>query len=260
MGATKCSSKNPATCRYHGHAQIAIIKEQQRAAEASKDFASYYAATKALEELANTEDKENFSNKVKEGVLNSVASPMPLYPNKIPSPKLKLGSNGEWFSSSNSPAISEGSYAPDYLHTIDSWDNEAVYVKADLHTLSDLPQDIRVQANRPLTDNEIRQVSQLASGLHSEIFGAKEFDTFVDRDGQASVSLTVDNARKEYGNKEGYAEYSRRLNATIRRGSAVRKTNDDGPGTIGTRKHKGLGNDVSFTLYYRADDIKLQKG
>lgn len=52
MSATKCSSKNPSTCRYHGHEeQVAIATEQKRVAEANKDFEGYFKASKTLEAL-----------------------------------------------------------------------------------------------------------------------------------------------------------------------------------------------------------------
>lgn len=252
MSATKCSSKNPATCRYHGHAQIATIKEQLRTAEANQDFEAFYHATKALEALNNTEDgdKQNFTSQTTSG-----PPPMPLFPASTPSPKLKWGSNHEWYWSSSDPRVSAGTSTPDYVHTLDSWNDPVAYARADLNEYKSYPKDVRVQASHPLSDEQIRQVREIANNLYREIFASNGFEAVVDRDGESSVILTIDSIEQTFGKQDRYVEFNKRLNETLQKGTRVRKTNDDGPGTIGTRRHRGLGTNTDFTLYLRTDEI-----
>lgn len=62
MSKAKCSSENPATCRYHGHeAQVATATEMKKKAEDNNDFEGYFTAKKALESLEKLRQSQSLS-------------------------------------------------------------------------------------------------------------------------------------------------------------------------------------------------------
>lgn len=282
MGQTKCSSKNPATCRYHGHdEQVSIVKDQQRQAEEKRDFEGYFNATKTLEALEKrkaivdglessleearasgdfkrffdlTESFEEVTGVNYEKEVGKVEAPAE------PKPRLQdlVGSDGETYVSADSVEVDYGTYTPDHIHSIDPYDGSTVaFVKASAYSYHNYPDVMRIQASRPLSDEEVQKVAQLTGYQHRSTLNGEGLSD-PERSGRASVVVGTDNT-KSYGRQNHFEDFEDGLQATIQEGSPVRKTNRSGEGTKGTRLIDGIGKDVTFTLYYQDSSVKFPK-
>lgn len=293
MSATKCSSKNPATCRYHGHEeQVAIATEQKRLAEANKDFEGYFTASKtlealekkkqvvegldtALEEAQATGDFDRYF-KLTEGVEQSAeqeagyaalakalgadsAKPTPIdFRKRRPYSTYLEGSDGNDYMNALHPTVfnSEGDF-PKRIYSEDAYGNDRAFVQYDLHNFQDYPNVMRIQASRPLTDDEVAKVAQLTGYTHRSTLNGEGLSD-PERDGNAGVILETDNT-KSYGRKTRWDDFESKLNGILKNGSDIRTTNRSGEGTKGTRLIDGIGDDVTFQLYYQDDSVKITK-
>lgn len=290
MSASKCSSKNPATCRYHGHEeQVAIAMEQKRVAEANKDFEAYFTASKtlealekkkqvvegldtALEEAQATGDFNRYF-KLTEGVEQSAEqeagyaalakalgvtdeSPTPVeFRKNRPYQRHYRGSDGEEYTNSLHHSIYAGvsRLPPRRIFSEDEQGNARAFVNAEDFNHDAYPNVMRLQASRPLTDDEVAKVAQLTGFTHRKTLNGEGLSD-PERDGSAAVILSTDNT-KSYGRKSQFGSFEDKLGHILRYGSDVRKTNRSGAGTMGTRLVEGIGNDVSFTLYYQDPSV-----
>lgn len=280
MSKAKCSSENPMTCRYHGHdAQVAYVKDQKEKAEASKDFEGYFTATKTLEALEKRKQViEGLDKSLKEAVstgdfsryaaltdsfkvTNGVDSKEPVTDAPtLDKPTISVedrcDEEGFEYASAFSDEVANGTYAPDRIHSIDEYGEPVAYVRADSYNFHNYPDDMRIQASRPLTDAEVQRVAQLTGYQHRSTLNGEGLSD-PDRCGKASVLVGTDNT-KSSGRKSMFTDFEDGLEATLQEGSPVRKTDRAGAGTKGTRLIEGLGNDVTFTLYYKDDSVKFE--
>jgi hypothetical protein len=281
MSKAKCSSENPTTCRYHGHeAQVALVKDLKQKAEADKDFEAYFNATKTLEALEKRKQIiEGLDSSLQEAVtsgdfsrylaltesFNSVAGvdyethvateAAPTKPSV--SVKDRYDTNGNIYVSALAEDVVNGSYAPKRIHSVDEYGDEVAYVRADEFNFYNYPDEMRIQASRPLSDEEVQRVAQLTGYQHRSTLNGEGLSD-PDRCGRASVLVGTDNT-KSAGRKSMFNEFEEGLETTLQEGSPVRKTNRSGPGTQGTRLIDGLGDDVTFTLYYLDDSVDFEK-
>lgn len=110
---------------------------------------------------------------------------------------------------------------------------------------ADEPQTIRLQASRPLTEDELDQVGDLtkyalAASVHGEVLGEPEQDT------PYSFTLGYDFTK---GSQERVDVFEQSLEEIVRQGSPPLKTNRKGP--IGSQTVPGVGDaGLSFEIYY----------
>jgi hypothetical protein len=115
---------------------------------------------------------------------------------------------------------------------------------------ADWPYAMRLQANRPLTDDEARQFAGLVgyayrSTIAGESIGMPEQDTPYSFVVSADMTKTQ---RDDLG--MALEDFENTLPGTVRDGSPVRKTDRAGSGTKGTRLVEGLGEGLRFEVYY----------
>lgn len=281
MSKAKCSSENPTTCRYHGHdAQVALVKDLKQKAEENKDFEAYFTATKTLEALEKRKQiidgldaslqeavtSGDFSRYLaltesldingagKEQVKDETNKPA----SEVPTVSTldRYDKNGNVYLSALDDEVANGTYAPVRIYSIDEHGEPVAYVRADEFNFMNYPDEMRVQASRPLSDAEVQQVAQLTGYQHRSTLNGEGLGD-PDRCGNASVLIGTDNT-KSSGRKSMFGEFEDGLEATLQEGSPVRKTNRSGPGTQGTRLVEGLGSDVNFTLYYLDNSVDFE--
>jgi hypothetical protein len=113
------------------------------------------------------------------------------------------------------------------------------------------PQTIRLQASRPLTEDELEQVGDLtkyalAASVHSEVLGDPEQDT------PYSFTLGYDFTK---GSQERVDVFEQSLEEIVRQGSPPLKTNRNGP--IGSRTVPGLEDtSLTFEIYYDSVGVR----
>lgn len=280
MSKAKCSSENPTTCRYHGHdAQVALVKDAQRKAEASKDFEAYFSATKTLEALETRQKLiAGIDASLKEAVISGDFSKYQALADQLTgkteanlketkeetstsekstvSTLDRYDKDGNIYVSALDDEVANGTYAPARIHSIDEYGEPVAYVRADEFNFMNYPDEMRVQASRPLSDAEVQKVAQLTGYQHRSTLNGEGLGD-PDRCGNASVLIGTDNT-KSSGRKSMFGEFEDGLEATLQEGSPVRKTNRSGPGTQGTRLVEGLGSDVNFTLYYLDNSVDFE--
>ena len=280
MSRTKCSSENPATCRYHGHeAQVALVKEAQRKAEVNKDFEAYLNATKTLEALETRQKMiagidAALTEAVVSGDFSKYQALADQLTGKESAPKEKkeekptsdkptasvydrYDEEGYIYVSALSDEVANGTYHPDRIHSINEYGEEVAYVRYDSYNFQNYPDNMRIQASRPLSDEEVQKVAQLTGYQHRQTLNGEGLSDPA-RCGNASVLVGTDNT-KSAGRKSMFSEFEDGLETTLQEGSRLRTTNRSGPGTKGTRLIEGLGSDVTFTLYYEDDSVKFKK-
>lgn len=280
MSKAKCSSENPTTCRYHGHdAQVALVKDLQQKAEASKDFEGYFNATKTLEALEKRKQIiEGLDASLQEAVTsgdfsryvaltesldlngtNKEKEATDKYdPNKPTVSTLDVyDKDGHIYVSALDDEVANGTYNPPRIHTINEYGEKVAYVRADEYNFHNYPDEMRVQASRPLSDAEVQKVAQLTGYQHRSTLNGEGLSD-PDRCGNAAVLIGTDNT-KSSGRKSMFGDFEDGLEATLQEGSPVRKTDRSGPGTKGTRLIEGFGSDVHFTLYYQDDSVQFEK-
>lgn len=290
MNAKKCSSKNPATCRYHGHEeQVAIAQEQKRIAEENKDFEGYFKASKVLEALekkqqivqgldaaleearqtgdfnryfALAEGNDTATETGHAELINALGADdnrQPIdYRKRRAYQSFLVGSDGNNYINALHPHVfnAEGDF-PDRIYSEDEYGEDRAFVQYHLHDFKDYPNVMRVQASRPLTDEEVKKVAQLTGYTHRKTLNGEGLSA-PERDGNAAVILSTDNT-KSYGRKTRWDDFEEKLEDILQNGSDKRTTNRSGPNTMGTRLIDGLGSDIKFTLYYQDDEVKFPK-
>lgn len=280
MSRTKCSSENPATCRYHGHeAQVEFVKKMQRDAEASKDFDGYVKATKTLEALNKRQQiiagiDAALTEAVSSGDFSRYLSLAESF-EQVTGTKVEQETNhkapekrtattmdryddkGYIYVSALSDEVAEGTYHPDRIHSVNEYGEDVAYVRADSYDFHDYPDNMRIQASRPLTDAEVQKVAQLTGYQHRATLNGEGLSD-PERCGNASVLVGTDNT-KSAGRKSHFTDFEEGLESTLQEGSPVRKTDRAGVGTKGTRLIEGFGKDVTFTLYYEDPSVKFKK-
>ena len=110
--------------------------------------------------------------------------------------------------------------------------------------------NVRVQADRPLTEAESTRLAQLTGYAASATMGRGEGMGDPERDTDSSVILSADVTK--YPGRRNVGEFPDRLREYVRDGSPLRKTDRSGPGTKGTRLVEGIP-DIEITLW--ADSV-----
>jgi hypothetical protein len=113
------------------------------------------------------------------------------------------------------------------------------------------PYAMRLQANRPLSENEKKQMAGLVGyAYRTTVAGESLGDPDSDSPYSFMVSADMTKSRRD---DLGIAleEFEEKLPEMIQEGSPVRKTNQAGPGTAGTRLVEGFNDPgLKFEVYY----------
>lgn len=121
----------------------------------------------------------------------------------------------------------------------------------DGENFPDAPYAIRLEANRPLSDEEIKTAARaLGYAYRSTVAGESLSDPT--RDSSHSFALHADTTKSRRDDL-GVAldDFHETLPGTLRDGSPVRTTDRAGRGTKGTRLTEGLNDpDLTFEIYY----------
>lgn len=122
-------------------------------------------------------------------------------------------------------------------------DTETSYYKLDEGIYNWEYDTMLIKASRPITDDEMLQLSQLVGYAYSVLAGEG-----LDWPVRASEdSFTVFSDSTKCRNKN-FHEFHDKLASTISEGTPIRKTNRAGEGTKGTRKTNGMP-DLTVDLY-----------
>lgn len=116
------------------------------------------------------------------------------------------------------------------------------------------PDSIRVEADRELSNDEVRRMGGIVGYLQrSTLRGSEPISEHIVRDGPNSFVVFQD-ATKTFSDDVGvaYEKFEDALEGAFSEGTPVRKTNRSGPGTAGTRAIEGVG-DVRISIWY--DDV-----
>lgn len=113
------------------------------------------------------------------------------------------------------------------------------------------PQAMRIEASRPLTEDEMTRLAQLVGYKYAAVGRGESMSDF-EADSDRSFVTGVDTTKgRAY---QRLHEFEDEMDAFIHEGSPERKTNRAGAGTKGTRLIGGLGDpDLRVQVYY--DDI-----
>jgi hypothetical protein len=115
------------------------------------------------------------------------------------------------------------------------------------------PYAMRIQANRPLNDEEMRKMAGLMGYAYRATIAGEPIGSPM-RDSPYSFVVSSDmtkSSRDDLG--MGLEDFEESLPRVLAEGSPIRKTNRAGAGTQGTRLVEGFGSDLTFELYY--DDV-----
>lgn len=109
------------------------------------------------------------------------------------------------------------------------------------------PYELRFQADRPISDDEMHHMASLAGYAMSKA-GRGEGMGQPERDTPYSFTVFNDTTKgRQYRNLEKFEDA---LPDMIKDGSDIRKTDRSGPGTAGTRLVEGMANPPKVELYY----------
>ena len=116
------------------------------------------------------------------------------------------------------------------------------------------PHAMRIQTNRPLSDEEMRKMASLV-GVAYRSYVAGEPIGGPMRDSPYSFVVSSDTTKSAYNNL-GLAleDFEQALPNILADGTPARKTNVGGASTQGTRLVDGFGTDLAFEIYY--DDVR----
>lgn len=115
------------------------------------------------------------------------------------------------------------------------------------------PYSMRLQASRPLSDEEMSTMAGLVGYAYRAAVAGEPIGNPM-RDSPFSFTVSADttkSSRDDLG--MALEDFEEALPTMIAEGSPIRKTNRAGAGTQGTRLVEGLGSDLKFELYY--DDV-----
>jgi hypothetical protein len=125
-----------------------------------------------------------------------------------------------------------------------------VFTRRQPGTFPEFRNDMRLQASRELTDEELARFAGLVGYANrTEIRGEPMSDP--DRDSPYSFVIGT-GAKKSRSDDIGQAleRFEDRLQILIAEGSPMRTTDRSGPGTRDTRLIQGFGDSLVFELYY----------
>jgi hypothetical protein len=115
------------------------------------------------------------------------------------------------------------------------------------------PYEMRIQANRPLSDDEMGKMAGLMGYAYRATIAGEPIGGPM-RDSPYSFVVSSDmtkSSRDDLG--MGLEDFEDILPAMFEHGSPIRKTDRAGAGTKGTRLFEGFGSDLAFEIYY--DDV-----
>lgn len=115
----------------------------------------------------------------------------------------------------------------------------------------DSPYEMRIQANRPLSADEVRQLAGVVGYNYRSTIAGESLDEPVADSPYSFVVYadTTKSSRDDLG--MAFEKFHDNMDTYVKEGSPRRKTNRSGP--IGSRLVDGLGKDVSVEIYY--DDV-----
>lgn len=118
----------------------------------------------------------------------------------------------------------------------------------------DTPSAMRLEANRPLTDDEMQRAAQLLGYSYATTVRGENMDE-PHRDSDRSFVVAADTTKSRSDDLgEAMWHFENNLPDMMRNGSPVRTTDRAGAGTKGTRLVEGLADpELTFTIYY--DDV-----
>lgn len=124
------------------------------------------------------------------------------------------------------------------------------FIKAGATAWADWPDGVRIEADRELTNDEIRRMAGVFGYAQRSILRGAEGVTGPYRDGPNSFVMYQD-ATKTFSDDTGvtYSELEETLPTWMKEGTPVRKTDRSGTGTKGTRLIDGVP-DVNISIWY----------
>lgn len=217
MSNTNCRSENPATCRNHGYdVKIASLKEHQQEAIANNDPEAAYKATKAIEAVEAEEVKTK-----------NVATISDLF-----------DADGRTYISSMAREVVVGFKAYPRIHSVNEKGHEVAYVRSLAYAHHEAPECLRLQASRPLSDEEVTNVEQVVRSRYNQTLKGEGLVPSR-RDGKASIIIRGDFTPFSSNSKDR-GEFETEL-------LAGKDSN----------LIEGFGSDTTFTLYYEDTSIVL---
>lgn len=186
--SSNCRSANPATCRYHGHADnVAAITEQQREAEKKGDFDAYAKATDLLKFIEN---KNNLFDEREAAAAEARDNKDYDRANRLRDAKIIVSSNGTEFVRSIDKQVDNGSWAPPYV-CADHAGERFAYARADIYKGDYKHQHLRFQASAPLSESEMIQVKNSISEYANEVLKNPSTEQRAYRDSKAGAFIQL---------------------------------------------------------------------
>jgi hypothetical protein len=218
MSKVKCSAKNPATCRNHGYdVKMASLKEQQQEAIANNDPEAAYKATKAIEaveaEAAKTKNVATISD--------------------------LFDADGRTYISSMTRGVIVGFQAYPRIHSVNEKGNEVAYVRSLAYAHIEAPECLRLQASRPLSEEEVTNVERVVRSRYNQTLKGEGLVPSR-RDGEASIIIRGD-----------FTPFNRNSKDREEFETGLLAGKD-------ANLIEGFGPDTTFTLYYEDSSIILR--
>lgn len=217
MGNTNCRSENPANCRFHGYdVKMTSLREQQAQAKADNDPYALYEATKAMEVV-----------EAEEAASKNTATISDLF-----------DVYGETYISSMAPEVVLGLKAYSRIHSVNEKGDEVAYVRSIAYAHVEAPECLRLQASRPLSDEEVINVERVVRSRYNQALKGEGLVPSR-RDGKASVIIRGD-----------FTSFNRNSKDREEFETGLLAGKD-------ANLIEGFGPDTTFTLYYEDSSIIL---
>lgn len=124
------------------------------------------------------------------------------------------------------------------------------YYKADNHRFAGDVYSMRIQFAQPITDEQMNQAAGLMGYNYRTTIAGESIGEPI-RDTPYSFIVAADTTKSRRDDVGlAFEQFEGQLELYIKNGSPVRRTNQAGPNTRGTRAINGLGEGQSFALYY----------
>lgn len=235
MVSAICRAAEPRECRYHG-AVIRMNEVLSKKNITKEDFEIYYEARTIIENAEKTGwEEDNY----REALVDI-----------IPTPE----QNDTGILSSESESAQQGYLLDKIAVKIPHYNNETItftrHIPGDYDTFPDAPYHIRLQFNRPITENETRKLAQLLGySYRTTIAGESLGEPYQDTPYSFIMDAdTTKSRRDDLG--MALSDFEEDYPQTLKNGSPLRTTNRAGEGTKGTRLVDGLGEDLEVNYYY----------
>jgi hypothetical protein len=146
--------------------------------------------------------------------------------------------------STDDPAVQEGEVFDEVIY------DGRLYSRRREGVFPGSPYGMRIQANRPLTEEEAYNLAGLVGYTYRATIAGESLSS-PDIDSPYSFAVGADTTKSQRDDLGmGFEDFENSLNNTIAEGSPLRKTDRSGPGTKGTRLVQGMGADLKVEVYW----------